>query len=163
VLSSGGKRLRPALLLIVAELCGYTGPRRVQIAAAIELLHTATLLHDDVVDFSELRRGRPSANALWGNRFSGGRSFPPELRDSYAAPLDELFASIRRGKPINNGHRMTTSTLMGIMGRMAAYTGQEVTWEQALKSQLDLSPSGYTWDDTPPPAEIAVPGVTPLV
>jgi len=68
VLSSGGKRLRPALLLIVAELCGYTGPRRVQIAAAIELLHTATLLHDDVVDFSELRRGRPSANALWGNR-----------------------------------------------------------------------------------------------
>jgi octaprenyl-diphosphate synthase len=68
VLSSGGKRLRPALLLLTAELCGYTGPRRVQIAAAIELLHTATLLHDDVVDVSELRRGRPSANAIWGNR-----------------------------------------------------------------------------------------------
>ncbi len=67
VLSSGGKRLRPALALLTAELCGYTGPRRVQIAAAIELLHTATLLHDDVVDFSDLRRGRPSANAIWGN------------------------------------------------------------------------------------------------
>ncbi|MEE2674545.1 MAG: polyprenyl synthetase family protein [Myxococcota bacterium] len=68
VVSSGGKRLRPALVLLTAELCGYTGPRRVQIAAAIELLHTATLLHADVVDFSDLRRGRPSANAIWGNR-----------------------------------------------------------------------------------------------
>jgi octaprenyl-diphosphate synthase len=68
VLGSGGKRMRPALLLLVAELCGYTGPRRIQVAAAVELLHTATLLHDDVVDLSELRRGRPSANALWGNR-----------------------------------------------------------------------------------------------
>jgi octaprenyl-diphosphate synthase len=68
LLSSGGKRVRPALLLLCAELCGYTGPRRVQVAAAVELLHTATLLHDDVVDFSPLRRGRPSAMALWGNR-----------------------------------------------------------------------------------------------
>lgn len=70
VLRSGGKRLRPALLLLGAELCGYTGPRRVQIAAAVELLHTATLLHDDVIDLAELRRGRPSANAIWGNRRS---------------------------------------------------------------------------------------------
>jgi len=68
VLASGGKRMRPALLLLAAELCGYTGPRRIHVAAAVELLHTATLLHDDVVDLSELRRGRPSANALWGNR-----------------------------------------------------------------------------------------------
>jgi octaprenyl-diphosphate synthase len=68
VLGSGGKRLRPAMLMLVAELCGYTGPRRVQVAAAVELLHTATLLHDDVVDLAQLRRGRPSANALWGNR-----------------------------------------------------------------------------------------------
>jgi len=68
VLSSGGKRMRPALVLLAAELCGYTGPRRIQIAAAIELLHTATLLHDDVVDTADLRRGRPSANAIWGNR-----------------------------------------------------------------------------------------------
>jgi octaprenyl-diphosphate synthase len=68
VLASGGKRMRPALLLLTAELCGYTGPRRIHVAAAVELLHTATLLHDDVVDLSELRRGRPSANALWGNR-----------------------------------------------------------------------------------------------
>jgi octaprenyl-diphosphate synthase len=60
--------MRPALLLLAAELCGYVGPRAIQISAAIELLHTATLLHDDVVDVSSLRRGKPSANAVWGNR-----------------------------------------------------------------------------------------------
>jgi octaprenyl-diphosphate synthase len=68
VLGSGGKRIRPALVLLSAELCAYTGPRRIQIAAAVELLHTATLLHDDVVDLSPMRRGRGSANAIWGNR-----------------------------------------------------------------------------------------------
>jgi len=68
VLGSGGKRMRPALLLIASDLCGYTGPRRIHVGAAVELLHTATLLHDDVVDYSALRRGQPSANALWGNR-----------------------------------------------------------------------------------------------
>ncbi|MDH3684852.1 MAG: polyprenyl synthetase family protein [Myxococcales bacterium] len=68
VLASGGKRMRPALCLLAAELCGYTGPRRVQVAAAIELLHTATLLHDDVVDLATVRRGQAAANAVWGNR-----------------------------------------------------------------------------------------------
>jgi octaprenyl-diphosphate synthase len=68
VLSSGGKRLRPALVMLAAELCDYTGPRRIQLAAALELLHTATLLHDDIVDLAEMRRGRPAANAIWGNR-----------------------------------------------------------------------------------------------
>lgn len=68
LLSSGGKRLRPALVLLAAELCGYSGPRRIELAAALELLHTATLLHDDIVDLAEIRRGRPAANAIWGNR-----------------------------------------------------------------------------------------------
>lgn len=68
LLASGGKRLRPVLVLLSAELCGYTGPRRIELAAALELLHTATLLHDDIVDLAEIRRGRPAANAIWGNR-----------------------------------------------------------------------------------------------
>ncbi len=68
ILGAGGKRLRPALVLLSAELCGYTGPRRIGIAASIEMLHTATLLHDDVVDRATLRRGEPSANAIWDNR-----------------------------------------------------------------------------------------------
>jgi octaprenyl-diphosphate synthase len=70
VLDSGGKRIRPALLVLAAELCGYTGPRRVQVGAAVELLHTATLLHDDVVDLASERRGTRSANVIWGNRRS---------------------------------------------------------------------------------------------
>lgn len=70
VFASGGKRLRPALLCLAAEMCGYTGPRRIQIAAALELIHTATLLHDDVVDLATVRRGKPAANVVWGNKRS---------------------------------------------------------------------------------------------
>ena len=70
VLSSGGKRIRPALLLLSARLCGYTGPRSVPLASVIEFIHTATLLHDDVVDNAHLRRGNASANTLWGNEAS---------------------------------------------------------------------------------------------
>lgn len=68
VLGSGGKRFRPALTLLSGELCGYTGPRCVQVGAACELLHSATLLHDDVVDLAEVRRGQAAANVVWGNR-----------------------------------------------------------------------------------------------
>jgi predicted dehydrogenase len=81
----------------------------------------------------------------------------------YQTEHDELFASIRRGQPINNGDYMCKSTLMAIMGRMATYTGQQITWEQALNSKEDLSPDGYTWDSKPPPSPIAVPGVTKFV
>jgi predicted dehydrogenase len=76
---------------------------------------------------------------------------------------DELFASIRRGTPINNGDYMARSTLLAIMGRMAAYTGQQITWDMALGSQEDLSPSGYAWDAAPPRSSIAVPGQTKFV
>lgn len=70
VLSSGGKRIRPALLLLSARLCGYEGIRHISIASVIEFIHTATLLHDDVVDDASLRRGIVSANKLWGNQAS---------------------------------------------------------------------------------------------
>lgn len=70
VLSSGGKRIRPALLLLSAKLCGYVGTRHISIASVIEFIHTATLLHDDVVDDASLRRGLVSANKLWGNEAS---------------------------------------------------------------------------------------------
>ncbi|MDD2320015.1 MAG: polyprenyl synthetase family protein [Geobacteraceae bacterium] len=70
VLSSGGKRIRPALLLLSAKLCGYEGQRHISLASVIEFIHTATLLHDDVVDNASLRRGLASANTLWGNEAS---------------------------------------------------------------------------------------------
>ncbi len=70
VLSSGGKRVRPALLLLAARLAGYTGDKAVPLASVVEFVHTATLLHDDVVDSATLRRGLASANTLWGNEAS---------------------------------------------------------------------------------------------
>ncbi len=70
IVHSGGKRLRPLIVLLAARACGYRGQRHVDIAAIIEFIHTATLLHDDVVDESELRRGRETANAIWGNEAS---------------------------------------------------------------------------------------------
>ena len=66
----GGKRVRPLLVLLAARLCGYRGPRAIQIAGAAEFLHTATLVHDDVVDSAQLRRGRPSVYARFGPRFA---------------------------------------------------------------------------------------------
>ena len=68
VIAAGGKRLRPMLTLASARLCGYRGRRHMGLAACVEFIHTATLLHDDVVDDSNLRRGLESANALWGNK-----------------------------------------------------------------------------------------------
>lgn len=70
VLSSGGKRIRPAMLLLAARLCNYTGDQAIPLASVIEFIHTATLLHDDVVDSATLRRGQASANTLWGNEAS---------------------------------------------------------------------------------------------
>tara|TARA_R110000787_G_scaffold63679_4_gene143469 strand:+ start:33615 stop:34631 length:1017 start_codon:yes stop_codon:yes gene_type:complete len=70
IVAAGGKRLRPMLTLASAQLCGYTGSRHVTLAACVEFIHTATLLHDDVVDESALRRGMESANALFGNKAS---------------------------------------------------------------------------------------------
>jgi octaprenyl-diphosphate synthase len=67
IVESGGKRLRPLLVLLAARCCGYPGAEHIKLAAIIEFLHTATLLHDDVVDHSVLRRGRATANATWGN------------------------------------------------------------------------------------------------
>jgi octaprenyl-diphosphate synthase len=67
IVNSGGKRLRPLLVLLAARACGYQGRDHIELAAVIEFIHTATLLHDDVVDASDLRRGNQTANAIWGN------------------------------------------------------------------------------------------------
>lgn len=81
----------------------------------------------------------------------------------YQAEHEELFASIRAGKPINNGAYMANSTLLAIMGRMAAYTGQQVTWKMALDSKEDLSPPKWDWDVKLPDPPAAIPGVTKFV
>lgn len=70
LVEAGGKRLRPMLTLAAARMCGYGGPYHIHLAATVEFIHTATLLHDDVVDESGQRRGRPTANLLWDNKSS---------------------------------------------------------------------------------------------
>src|ERR1700733_4734742 len=70
LIASGGKRMRPILTLATAGLCGYSGEGHIKLAAAVEFMHTATLLHDDVVDESDLRRGKAAARVLWGNEAS---------------------------------------------------------------------------------------------
>jgi octaprenyl-diphosphate synthase len=97
LIASGGKRLRPMLTLGCARLCGYSGSRQIALAAAVEFIHTATLLHDDVVDASDLRRGRDTANAVWGNKpailvgdFLFSRSFELMVADGSLRILEIL-------------------------------------------------------------------------
>lgn len=104
-----------------------------------------------------IKGGRPEIHADTTWHYTG------QNKNMYQVEHDELFASIRSGTPINDGERMARSTLMGIMGRMAAYTGQEITWEQMLKSEENLYPANLRWDMTLPIAPMAVPGKTPFV
>jgi len=83
--------------------------------------------------------------------------------DMYQREHDVLFASIRKHEPVNDGKRMATSTLLAMMGRMAAYTGQEVTWDQALNSQEKLYPEHLDWNGSLAVAPRAQPGITKLV
>jgi len=103
VVSAGGKRLRPMLTLASAKLCGYRGMRHVTLATCIEFIHTATLLHDDVVDESKLRRGLDSANAVWGNQasvlvgdFLFSRSFELMVEDGSVAVMGILSSASAR-------------------------------------------------------------------
>jgi octaprenyl-diphosphate synthase len=97
IAGAGGKRLRPILLLLAARIAGYEGARGVRLACAVELLHTATLIHDDVVDQAPLRRGQPSANAQWGDDASVlvgdhlySKSFALLVRDNDGAVMETL-------------------------------------------------------------------------
>jgi octaprenyl-diphosphate synthase len=94
----GGKRLRPALLLLAAGASGYRGESAIRLGAVVEMIHSATLIHDDVIDGADTRRGRPSANARWGNHMSvlAGdwlymQSFEMALRERNFAVLDILI------------------------------------------------------------------------
>jgi octaprenyl-diphosphate synthase len=135
IIAAGGKRLRPVLTLASAKLVGYEGDRHVKLAAVIELLHTATLLHDDVVDESELRRGRASANALFGNQpsvlvgdFLFSRSFELMVEDgslSVLAILSRASAVIAEGEVLqlitaNDTETTVESYLQVICSKTAA-------------------------------------------
>ena len=90
----------------------------------------------------------------------GSWKYDGKKNNIYQTEHDELFASIRDGKPINNGEYMSKSTLMAILGRMVTYTGKEITWDEALNSKEDLSPPSYDWNAELPAMKKWVPGVT---
>ncbi len=83
-----------------------------------------------------------------------------KTQSKYQIEHNELFASIRAGQPINDGTRMAHTTLMAIMGRMAAYTGQEITWDQALQSEQQLVPDKLDWNTKIENIPLSVPGLT---
>jgi predicted dehydrogenase len=83
--------------------------------------------------------------------------------NGYETEHEEMYASIRAGKPINTGDRFTKTTLMAIMARMSAYTGKEITWEMALNSKEDTFPKNLSWDMKLPVAPVAMPGKTEFI
>ena len=125
IVASGGKRLRPMLTLGCALLCGYRGTRHVALAAAVEFIHTATLLHDDVVDASDLRRGRETANAVWGNEpailvgdFLFSRSFELMVADGSLRILEILS---RASSVIAEGEVLQLMTQNNLQTTEASY------------------------------------------
>ncbi|HUE71080.1 MAG TPA: Gfo/Idh/MocA family oxidoreductase [Pirellulaceae bacterium] len=94
---------------------------------------------------------------------SGDWAYNGPQNEMYQTEHDELFAAIRNGRPINNGEYMAKSTLLAIIARMAAYTGQAITWDMAMNSQEDLTPPSYSWDQPMPVPPVARPGVTKFV
>ena len=120
LISSGGKRLRPILTLAMAGLAGYRGNGHVKLAAAVEFMHTATLLHDDVVDESEMRRGKLAARMLWGNQasvlvgdFLLGQAFKMMVEVASLKALEILSAAaavIAEGEVMQLGASKNTAT-----------------------------------------------------
>jgi octaprenyl-diphosphate synthase len=120
LISSGGKRLRPMLTLAMAKLAGYTGDGHIKFAAAVEFMHTATLLHDDVVDESDMRRGKLAARMLWGNEasvlvgdFLLGQAFKMMVEVGNLHALDILStaaAVIAEGEVMQLGAAKNTAT-----------------------------------------------------
>jgi len=108
------------------------------------------------------------ARKLWFIKDLSGkvvwRYTPPAgaLTDMYQIEHNEFFASIRAGKPLNDGDRMATSTMLALMGRIAAYTGQEISWEDALKTNERYVPEKLSWEMTLPVRPVAMPGITKL-
>lgn len=103
---------------------------------------------------ADLMRHSISGETAWRHR--------GDAPNMYQREHDELFASIRSGSPIDNSQYMVRSSMMAILGRMATYTGQTITWDQAINSAEDLSPKAYEWGSVPTP-QVALPGITPFV
>lgn len=164
LIAAGGKRLRPLLTLASARLCNYRGDDHIGLAAAVEFIHTATLLHDDVVDASDLRRGRDTANAVWGNQasvlvgdFLFSRAFRLMVKSDSMRVLDILAnasAVIAEGEVAQlttandtatdedgylNVIRAKTAALFSAACRIGAVIGERPADEEAALDQYGLN------------------------
>jgi predicted dehydrogenase len=114
-------------------------------------------------DVDEVVLGTKGQANVLGFTINGESVWQPkkdEKVDMYVLEHQALFNSIRDGQPINNGHYMANSTMLGVMGRMCTYTGQQLTWDQCFNSSQRLGPSEYAWNDNVPECKVAIPGKT---
>ena len=153
LISLGGKRLRPLLTIASAELCGYTGNRHIPLAACVEFIHTATLLHDDVVDESSLRRGMATANAVWSNKasvlvgdFLFSRAFELMVADKsfdILQVLSRASSTIAEGEvlQLTSSHdlNLTQETYLKIIGDKTAYLFSAASEVGAIIAGADQS------------------------
>jgi octaprenyl-diphosphate synthase len=158
IVAGGGKRLRPMLTLGCARLCGYRGNRHIGLAAAVEFIHTATLLHDDVVDASDLRRGRDTANAVWGNKpailvgdFLFSRSFEVMVADGSLHTLEILS---RASSVIAEGEVLQLMTQNDLATTEEAYL--EVIQAKTAELFAAASRIGAVVAERPPEEEAAL-------
>ncbi len=127
IVRSGGKRLRPLFLLVSAELCGYRGPARPRLGAIIEAIHTASLLHDDVIDQAEMRRGQKAAHHIWGNQtvvLVGDFLYSNALRMAVAERSQAIMEALAEATT-----RMTEGELL----QLSKVSDPEITEEEYLE------------------------------
>ncbi len=124
IISSGGKRLRPQICLLIAKALNYEGSHHITLAAVIELIHTATLLHDDVVDESSLRRGEPTANAEWGNATS------VLVGDFLYSKSFQLMVEVRNLKVMGLLAKTTNSISEGEVMQLMSIGNADITEEE---------------------------------
>lgn len=158
IVNSGGKRLRPMLLLLAAKALGYNGQQHITLAAVIEFIHTATLLHDDVVDESTLRRGQDTANALWGNSAS------VLVGDYLYSRSFELMVSVQNLRIMELLSRTTTAIAEGEVLQLLNCNNPATTEQKYLevisrKTAILFSAAAQlaaVLDDSPAPVEAAL-------
>lgn len=135
ILNAGGKRLRPALLLISAKICNYSGERGVKLATAIELIHTASLIHDDVIDNDTLRRGIPTINSQWGDTIS------VILGDYLYSMVFNILAEDKDIEVIRYVASTTSRMAMGDLRQIRSQYNLNMTEEKYLSINADKTAS----------------------
>ena len=125
----------------------------------------ADLPHNDNTDYVIGAKGTGTVHFASAEMVADGSTWrtEPPPKSMYHLEHDAMFAAIRKGKPIDNSERMARSTIAGLMGRMAAYTGAVITWDQIMKSKEDIYPKNLDWNGSLAVAPMAVPGKTVVV